>query len=284
MSAIRKVAIAGATGNLGPTILRQVVDAGFEVTVLTRTEGSSPKLQPYIKVEVVDYDSLDSLVHALRGQDALVSTLGSVALLKQLLLVEAAAKAGVKRFIPSEFGSNTVHPKTAQLPSFRDKIVVQEALKKEAEKADGLTYSLVAKDKSITLWDGGERIFSTTTLSTIGRAVAGVLKHPEETKNRAVYVQDAAISAKQLLVIGEKATGTNDWKGNVASIDEQVAKGWEELKKPQPNPANFVRNFITAAIWGEGYGSKFEKLDNDLLGIKEMSEADIAALIRELRE
>jgi hypothetical protein len=66
------------------------------------------------------------------------------------------------------------------------------------------------------------------------------------------------------------------------SVEDHVSKGWEELKKPNPNPANFVMNFITASIWGEGYGSNFERLDNELLGIKEMSEADVATLIREL--
>jgi uncharacterized protein YbjT (DUF2867 family) len=245
----------------------------------------------------VDYESLESLTNALRGQDAVVSTIASAALAMQLLLVEAAAKAGVKRFLPSEFGSDTVHPKTSQLPSFGHKVAVQKALEKEAQTS-GMTYTLVingpffdwgmrvgfvsdVKGRSITLWDGGERVFSTTTLITIGRAVVGVLKHPVETKNRAVYVQDTALSSKQLLEIGKRATG-DDWKANVVSLDDHVHKAWQELQNPHPDPAKFVMNFITASIWGEGYGSKFGKLDNELLGIKEMSEADVEALIREL--
>ncbi|KAI3318444.1 NAD(P)-binding protein [Xylariaceae sp. AK1471] len=296
MSTLKKVAIAGSTGNLGPAILQQVVEAGFDVTVLTR-QRASHSFPPSVKVAEVNYESLESLTNALRGQDAVVSTIASAALAKQLLLVEAAAKAGVKRFLPSEFGSNTVHPKTSQLPSYGDKVAVQTALKKEAQTG-GMTYTLVlngpffdwgmrvgfvadVKGRNITLWDGGERVFSTTTLATIGRAVVGVLKHPEETKNRAVYVQDTALSSKQLLEIGKRATG-DDWKANTVSLDDHVNNGWEELHKPQPDPAKFVMNFITASIWGEGYGSRFEKLDNELLGIKEMNEADIEALIRGL--
>ncbi|KAI0401994.1 NAD(P)-binding protein [Xylaria palmicola] len=297
MSDIKTVAIAGATGNLGPAVLEQVVAAGFDVTVLTR-QDTSLSLPPSVRVVEVDYDSLESLTSALRGQDAVVSVVGAAALAKQTTLVEAAAKAGVKRFLPSEYGSNTVHPKAAQLPPFRGKIATQEALIQQAQTS-GLTYTLVitgpffdwglktgfvadVRGRSITLWDGGERVFSTTTLATIGRAVAGVLKHPEETKNRAVYVQDAALSSKQLLEIARRATGSDDWKANTASLDEFVDQGWAELRKPQPDPAKFVRNLISAAIWGEGYGSRFEKLDNELLGIKEFDEGDIEALIREV--
>ncbi|TRX91838.1 hypothetical protein FHL15_007157 [Xylaria flabelliformis] len=297
MSSIKKVAVAGGTGNLGPAVLQQLLEAGFDVTVLTRKQ-SSHSFPSSAKVAEVDYESLESLTNALQGHDAVVSTLGGPALAGQLKLVEAAAKAGIKRFIPSEFGSNTMHPKTAELPAFKGKIAVQTALKKEGQTSDltytvvltgpffdwGLKVGLVAdvKGKSIKLWDGGDRVFSTTSLATIGRAVAGVLKHPEETKNRAVYVQDTALSLKQLLEIAKRATGSSDWKVENASIDDVVNKGWEELKKPQPNPANFVINFITLAIWGEGYGAKFDKLDNELLGIKELSEEDIEKLIREV--
>ncbi|KAI0198166.1 NAD(P)-binding protein [Astrocystis sublimbata] len=298
MSILKKVAIVGASGNLGPNVLQQVVKAGFEVTVLTRKSGSHA-YPASVKEAEVDYDSMDSLVAALKGQDAVVSTIASAALSRQLLLVEAAAKAGVKRFLPSEFGSDTTNAKSAQLPSYGDKVTVQKALKEQAAQSGGMTYTLVMngpffdwgmrvgfvadiKGKSITLWDGGNRVFSTSTLATVGRAVAGVLNHPAETENRTVYVQDTAVSSAQLLETAKRATGSSGWKGKEVSLDDHVNAGWEELNKPQPNPANFVMNFITAAVWGEGYGAKFEKLDNDLLGIKQMSESDIAELIRDL--
>ncbi|KAI0453550.1 NAD(P)-binding protein [Xylaria acuta] len=297
MSSIKKVAIAGSTGNLGPAVLQQLLEAGFDVTVLTRQNGSH-SLPSSAKVAEVDYTSLESLTNALRGQDAVVSTIGHGTLAGHLLLVEAAAKAGVKRFLPSEFGSNTVNPKASQLPSYGDKVAVQAALKKEAQTS-GMTYTFMLtgpfldwglrvgfladiKRRSIALWDGGDRVFSTTTLATIGRAVVGVLKHPEETKNRPVYVQDTAVSSKQLLEIAKRAIGPDGWKANIASLDDHVNKGWEELRKPQPDPAKFVMNLIAAAIWAEGYGAKFENLDNELLGIKEMSEEDIQTLIREV--
>jgi nucleoside-diphosphate-sugar epimerase len=289
---------AQATGNLGPAILDKLINAGFQVTVLTR-ESSNHVFPTSVTVARVDYDSLDSLVDALKGQDALVSTLASTALSKQLLLVEAAAKAHVKRFIPSEFGSNTLHPKTAALPVFGDKVAVQEALKKHAASGH-MSYTLICggpffdwgmkigwimnlKGKSIVLYDGGERHFSTTTLPTIGKAVVGVLKHPEETKNRAVYVQDTTTTLKKLVEKGKKATGgIEGWTEIVVSIEELLDQAWAELKTEKPNPENFVMKFINASTWGEGYGNPFPKIDNDLLGIKEMTDAEVQALVDSL--
>ncbi|KAF7904736.1 hypothetical protein EAF00_002070 [Botryotinia globosa] len=299
MSEITKVALAGASGNLGPAILDQLIKAGFQVTVLTR-QSSTHKFPSPVTVKEVDYDSLESLTNALTGQDAVVSTLASASLDKQLLLVEAAVKAHVKRFIPSEFGSNTPRENTGALPVFQPKIAVQNALKKHVSSE--FSYTLVvngafldwglsvgfvmsAKGKSITLYDGGNRTFSTTTLPDIGRAVAGVLKHPEETKNRAVYIQSYATTLKNLAEIGKKALGSDGWTETVASVDDIVAGAWEELKKPQPDPHKFAMPFIIASIWGEGYGSHFEayhKLDNDLLGIKQLSEHELEELIKSL--
>ncbi|ETS85206.1 hypothetical protein PFICI_03231 [Pestalotiopsis fici W106-1] len=293
MVQITKVALAGATGSLGSVMLDELLQAGFEVTVLTRS--ADQKLPGNVTVKAVDYDSVESVTEALRGQQAVVSTIGGAALGKQLTLVEAAANAGVLRFIPSEFGSNTLNPKVAQLPVFTDKVAVQNALKKQAD-AGRLTYTLIAngpfldwglehglianpKEKSITIFDGGNQVFSATTLSTIGKSVASTLRHLEETKNRPVYIQGAALTSNQVLKLAEKATGTS-WKKTEASIDDRLSAAWAELKKEKPNEMIFVLGFIVTSIWGQGYGMPFEKTDNELLGIKETSEDEIIALIQ----
>ncbi|KAI1813029.1 NAD(P)-binding protein [Poronia punctata] len=294
MTGIQKVALAGATGNLGPAILEQLLKAGFQVTVLTRKD-STHSFTEAVNVKKVDYDSVDSLADALEGQDALISTISAVALAKQLRLVEAAVKAKVKRFIPSEFGSDTKHPKSSKLPCFADKVAVQEGLANEAANGS-LTYTTIhtgpffdwglavgliaaAKEKSITLYDGGNRPFSTTTLEWIGKAVVGVLRNPEATRNRAVYVRNASLSLKQLKAVAEKVTGTS-WKANEVSVDKDVlAPAWAELGKEEPNPSKFVLPFIIATIWGEGYGGDFAGSDNELLGVKEFTEAEIESVV-----
>lgn len=297
MSSVTKVALAGATGNLGPAILNQLVNDGFKVTVLTR-KSSTHSFPSSVTVISVDYDSLDSLTNALKGQEAVISTLAPAAIATQLLLVEAAAKAHVRRFIPSEFGCDTLNEKCRALPVFKAKVAVQDALKKEAASG-GMTYTLISsgpfldwgimvgfimslKGKSINLYDGGDRVFSTTSLPTIAKAVAGVLTYPEQTKDRALYVQDTSTTLKKLAAMGKKATGADGWKESVVSVDEVLEQAWTELKKDNPNPDIFVYNFIKASIWGEGYGSHFGKVDNELLRIKEMSDVEVQDLVNRL--
>jgi hypothetical protein len=60
-----------------------------------------------VAVKKVDYDSTDSLKEAFKGQDAVVSAIATPAVQGQKTIIDAAVAAGVKRFIPSEFGINT---------------------------------------------------------------------------------------------------------------------------------------------------------------------------------
>ncbi|KAI8958661.1 NAD(P)-binding protein [Daldinia sp. FL1419] len=291
MSGITKVAIAGATGKLGPTVVKQLLADGFQVTVLSRN-GATSSFSPSVTVTEVDYHSPDSLERALSGQDAVVSTVGIDGLPYQIPLVQAAVKVGVKRFIPSEFGGSAENEKTLSLPPFHAKKAVTEVLKKEAA-AGSITYTLIStgpfldmglqygflidvRGKNVTLWDGGDRAFSTTTVASTAKAVSEVLKHPEETKNRCVFVQNARLSPKQLFEHAKKAVGSDGWKSEVKSTDERLKQGYAELEKGN----NDRMAFVTAAIWGEGYGAHFDKVDNELLGIKEFSDAELQDFIK----
>ncbi|XDG05004.1 hypothetical protein ABKA04_004619 [Annulohypoxylon sp. FPYF3050] len=294
MSTVTKVAIAGAKGNLGETVLNQLLKAGFEVTVLTRKE-STHTFPSNVTVKPVDYTSQDSLVNALQGQEAVVAVLGSAALHFQIPLIEASVKAGVKRFILSEFGSNTFHPKTAALPGFASKIEIQNAAKKAAAES-GLTWTGVVNGpfldwgvaveflakpsaKEIEYADGGNQKYSVSNLETVGKAVVGVLKNLEATKNRPVYVQDAAITQKELGAYLKKAVGADGWKETVSSTAEALKQGEEELKKPEPNGFIVFLTSLKSAVFAEGFGGLFTDLDNDLFGIKQLTDAEVEEVV-----
>jgi len=71
--AVKKVAVAGPNGNTGPTVIKTLVAAGFEVTALTRSLTKTREVQgPDIKILEVDYLSHDSMVSALTGVDAVL--------------------------------------------------------------------------------------------------------------------------------------------------------------------------------------------------------------------
>lgn len=77
------------------------------MTILTR--GSSDTTRDGAALKKVDYDDAESLRAALAGQDAVVSALATAAVAgpQQQKLADAAYAAGVRRFVPSEFGLNS---------------------------------------------------------------------------------------------------------------------------------------------------------------------------------
>lgn len=91
---------------MGRFVVPELLATGFHVTAITR-ESSSSTFPSEVVVQKVDYDSPDSLKAAFAGQDAVVSTITTTAVNGQKAIVDAALAAGVKRFIPSEFGINT---------------------------------------------------------------------------------------------------------------------------------------------------------------------------------
>lgn len=79
------------------------------MTGVTReaSTNSTPKYPDSLDVRKVDFSSFESLKIAFDGQDAVVSVVGAPGISAQKVAVDAAVAAGVKRFIPSEFGVNT---------------------------------------------------------------------------------------------------------------------------------------------------------------------------------
>lgn len=275
-------------------MLKELLAAGFDVTVLTR-QGSDKPIDTRARVVQVDYESLDSLKAALSGQDAVVSTLnvGAVPKSTHLRLIDAAVATGVKRFIPSEYGCDTTNPLVAKLPVFGDKISVQEHLKNVAQKSD-LSYSLLVTGPFLdwglqtgfvlnlagpaTLFDGGDRRFSSTTLSGIGKGVVGIINNLDTTKNSTVYIEEARVTQNELLELSGKSIETN-----VVKATDLEQEAFAELAKPNPNPAIFAGKFIQRAIFGEGFGTLFdsEKVSNDSFGLKLLSKEELRGLIPE---
>ncbi len=85
-----------------------LLSAGFTVSVLSRSVSTSSVPFPE-NVTVVKTDlTSSSLQSALKGQDAVVSCVGYPGLMSQLDVIDAAEAVGVQRFVPSEFGDDTL--------------------------------------------------------------------------------------------------------------------------------------------------------------------------------
>ncbi|KAJ5083489.1 hypothetical protein N7456_012916 [Penicillium angulare] len=287
-----KVALAGATGNLGPAILAALNAANFEITVLTRSSNNS--FDSKVKVAQVDYQSVESIQKALANQDALVIALGAVGLEPHANLIKAAVAANVKRIIPSQFGSNTTNPNAAALPVYGDKVAVQKQLNEIIASSSTTSYTSIVNGPFLdwglevkflvdlsssepVLYDGGDRKISVTTLSGVGKAVVGVLNNLDVTKNKTVFVSEAELSQKDLLQLAGKQVSKSQ---NVSTADLEK-EAFAELQEPEPNVPVFVYGFLKRTIFGEGFGSLFptESLSNELLGVEKLSDEELKALV-----
>lgn len=86
-------------------------------------------------------------VEALRVQDVVISAVGfgSGALETQYKVIDAAVEAGVKRFLPREYGFDYADPKTAWLtPVFAVKGKVAECFDAKAKEHEGFSWTGVA--------------------------------------------------------------------------------------------------------------------------------------------
>ena len=81
------------------------------------------------------------MVKAFEGQDAVINIAGPGIKDRQFAVIDAAVKAGVKRFIPPDFGSDTQNKKiNALIPQRVDwKVNAVDYLK--SKEKDGLTWS-----------------------------------------------------------------------------------------------------------------------------------------------
>lgn len=295
-----KVALAGATGNLGPSILTALLEAGFSVVVLTRKGGNASKIpsNPNITIKEVDYSSVESLTPALQGVEAVVSTVASEALGGQNPLIDASVAAGVKRFLPSEFGSNLGNANAAALPVFGAKVATAKYLESVAAKNPSFSYTLVyngpfldwgiavgfiinPQEHSANLFNGGDRPFSATNLPTIGKAVAAILKNQSKTANRAVYIQDVSTTQKKLIAYAKEKDG-KDFTTTEVNTEDTRQEGLKALSSGNvENIGTIMVNFIFSAIFQEGFGGEWSaQNDNELLGLPGLSEPELKKLVQ----
>lgn len=281
---IKNVIIIGAGGNLGPSVLKAFLDSSLNTTILSR-EGSSSTFPSGVKVLHADYSSIDSLKKAFQGQDAVVSLVGGNALGDQNKLIDAAIAAGVQRFIPSEFGSDTPNTKTrAIVPVFEAKFGTVNYLK---SKQNSISWSSVVTgpffdwglkvgflgfnpaDKTATIVDSGDAIFSATNLYKVGQAVVKALQNAEATKNQYVYVSGFQTSQNQILAAAEKITGQK-WTVSKTTSQDYITHGRELLSK---GDFSGVGPLILAVTFGDDQLGNLEKsgLWNEKLGLEKDS-------------
>ncbi|KAL2884334.1 hypothetical protein SGCOL_000275 [Colletotrichum sp. CLE4] len=151
----------------------------------------------------------------------------------QIDVINAAAKSGVKRFIPSDIGT---YKGPIDVPEYRailgKKAQAQnllEEMAKEKNRSMALfpDFGFDLKSHSATIYDSGNELFTAMSIGKIGKPIAAVFKHPEETKNRYVRLSAPTISQRAILAVLERLTNT---KWDTATVSTQEARRQGKIK------------------------------------------------------
>ena len=110
---MQKIALFGATGQIGNAILSALLKSDFHVVQIISpgSESRAKPKSPTLSTRVVDLASVsrNDLACILDGAEAVISALNGKALEAQELIQDAAWDVGVKRFYPSEYGMHHIY-------------------------------------------------------------------------------------------------------------------------------------------------------------------------------
>jgi len=266
MSGYKNFAIVGA-GILGSFVVRQFLKdkaAGTvnDVVVLTR-QGSKTTIEGDAKVVAVDYSNKESIKSALAGVDVVICTISLTALDLQLGIAVAAKEAGVKVFVPSEFG-NISEGETEGM--FGEKSAIQTQLKAvgipctifyTGPFSDLLWASFLDLDVlsgKVTIAGDGNKQISFTSRADVARYMSHVLTHlpAEQLKNRSFAIAGDNKSFNEIFKAYEAKTGEKVQVTHVpiSQYAARIAANADDI------PALLHKYFAT--------GGPFPKTDNHL--------------------
>ncbi|TQS33286.1 hypothetical protein Golomagni_06376, partial [Golovinomyces magnicellulatus] len=232
----------------------------------------------------------ETLVEALRGQDALVITLGNRTPKEtDLALINAAGEAGVKWILPNEWGpDNTREDIVRDLFIFKEKGGIRSAIETLGKSSHisvatgfwyewsvGITsaFGFDFDKRSVTLFDEGTTKVAVSTWPQVGRTVAAILSlsQPDldSLKNKVIYVNSFTVNQRDMLDSVLRVTGTKeeDWQITKEPSTKRYTDGMAEMKQGDQN--GFAKMLYSRIFYPDGNGD-FEKskgVVNELLGL-----------------
>ncbi|EAS35836.3 uncharacterized protein CIMG_01190 [Coccidioides immitis RS] len=286
---IHNVAIVGADGELGPSVLKALASSGhFNVTVLKRKSSTSNSTYPQSVQTVFISDDFpaDELVAALKGIDAVVVTVNGTLADLQKRIADAAVTAGVKHFIPADFGSCDSQDQLTRdlVPLYQRKADVREYLRQLASRHENFSWTGIVcghffhaealrfmhidiRSCTAEVLDDGETRCSASTLPQVGAAVVKVLEKSgaEEIKNKVIYIQSFCATQMEVVRAFERATGQS-WKVNRTDPQSFVK---EEKAKADANGIVGSEELVWVLGTLHADWEKKEEFVNKFLGLDE---------------
>lgn len=243
------ILVAGATGNLGNRICRELVKRGAAVKAIIRSANDSGKVESLkqmgVEVLEIDVNNVDEIAKACVGIDCVISALAGlsdVIVDLQKKVLDGALKAGVPRFIPSDFctdyndlvqGENRNFDLRREFKSYLDSTPIKASSIFNGAFADILKYNtpiLNLKDKSIGYW--GEKSdwkLDFTTMDDTAAFSAEVAL--DDNAPRYLQIASFQISPNMIWAAVKEATGQEFKIHQLSSLDDFA----QYIKKQRAN-------------------------------------------------
>ncbi|KAK1495253.1 NmrA-like family protein [Colletotrichum tamarilloi] len=287
----KSVLLVGANGTLGAKILDSLVAAkSFKLSALKRAGSKSTIAYPTDQVQVIEVDndlSYEGLKKAFIGQEVVIVSFRLRDLDQHLRIAEAASAAGVKHFMPADFGSiDADNPRARELiPLYRWKRAVRQKAQELADKNPDFAWTGIVcghffdwgvkegflhaylDTKKIDVIDGGDIKASVATLPRVGEAVVRILNLgvTEVTKNKTLFIQSFCITQNELLQSLEKATGAK-WTVNKVESESFIA---EHKVKADAGDAEAIEDLVFAVGQLDANWTKRDDFAMKTLGLED---------------
>ncbi|KAM0517646.1 hypothetical protein ACHAPE_004618 [Trichoderma viride] len=293
MSEVKKVIVVGAGGYLNPIVISSLQSHGFSVSVLVR-DASNVVPPAGTTVHRTDY-SESSLLLAFKGQDAVVNTITMPDFEEQKKMIDVAVLAGVKRFIPAEFGIDTSKEETVEIMTFlkvKPRIIQYLRSIQDQITWTGIItgpffdwslrqgfFSFNVPSRTAYIHQPGYHThrFSWSNLANVAEAVAHVLffKNFAIVDNRYVHVRSfnasqdeiskSLISATKRMDIARGQAHT-EWKVIDVDLEEKVLEARNKLAQGDTGGLGYI---LSKAIYHTGGNYDVEGVVmNEKLGMK----------------
>ncbi|KAF2649347.1 hypothetical protein K491DRAFT_708210 [Lophiostoma macrostomum CBS 122681] len=227
------------------------------ITVLTNP-FQTPYLPPHVPKDKVQHKTTDftppSLHSAFVGQDLVICTIAGADYDFQMRIIDAAVAAGVKRFMPHEFGQDSLNIRIqGRTPRTVGRASVIEYLRRLSDNPRSaftwvavavgciLDTALMNGDLGFDLqWQSGalsgtgnER-FAATSLARVGLVVARIVGHWDDVENQFLYSAGLFTSAKEVTIFLEKLTAST-WTVDYSEIGDCIREGTSRIERGYPD-------------------------------------------------
>lgn len=276
------VLVAGATGDLGSRIVRELRQHDTHVRILTRPGSRATTEAPSEGVDVVraDYADHADLTTALAGVDVVVSAVSGtrpVIIDAQQALLDAAVDAGVGRFVPSDYAADyrSITPGTNRNFELRrefaaavDAAGIRATSVLNGAFTDMLTGQapLILFDRRrVLFWSSPDQVLDFTTKDDVARTTALVALDPDAP--RVVEVAGDRVTSRSIADTMSRLTGTVhrlQWAGTAGTLSAMARVGRRLSKDDdEPFPAWQGMQYFVSMFSGE---AELHHVDNDRYG------------------